>query len=214
MALVFFDLDGTLLQGESSERQFIKYLFKKKYLRLPQLLAALKFFILKSYDLKSEVFKKNKAYLSGLSVAKIHLLAEDFVNNYLRYKLRESLVKKLHCHQNAGDTVILLTGTPYFIADPLAKLLKFNYSIGTLIKETNGFYCAEVPLQHPFGQEKLIIAARLCSELNAELCHCIAYADSVYDLPLLSKVGKAVIVAPDPKCEIFGKKQGWDLIEK
>jgi len=211
--IAFFDLDGTLIKEPSSESRFIWYLIKKRYVHFFHFFAAIKFTILNFHRYKSLVFKKNKAYLLGLSVEKIQDLAKSFVEERLIYCCRESMLTCLRGHQEKRDITVLLTGAPHFIADPLAKSLGFDHCIAATYQELDGRFCAAVPTIHPLGKEKLILAEQFCSLFKTNLKQAVAYADSIYDIALLSEVGTAVLVAPAAKLKVLGFKKEWRMIE-
>jgi phosphoserine phosphatase len=121
MALVFSDLDGTLIKGLSSEKRFVVFLLRGRILHLRQLAAFLIFTLRWFTHLRKDVWKKNKAYLTGLRPNKIQHLAEQFVAQALLPNLRPVVKRRLENHLAQGDIVVFLTGTPDFIAWPIAK---------------------------------------------------------------------------------------------
>lgn len=213
MACVLVDVDGTLVAGRSCERRFVAYLLRHGKLGPPQLAAALKFQFHWAPRYGRHCFKKNKAYLAGLPTADIESLAEVFVRDEVKRRLRRTLLLRLESHRAAGDTIALLTGTPDFIARPLARTVGIKAWSATRCAQNGQCFTDDPPLAHPFAEEKLARARELCAGLGSELADCVVYADSGYDLPLLEKVGRPIAVCPDSTLARAARRQGWEILE-
>lgn len=212
MALVFSDLDGTLIKGLSSEKRFVVFLLRGRILHLRQLAAFLIFTLRWFTQLHKDVWKKNKAYLTGLSLNKIQHLAEQFVAQTLLPNLRPVVKRRLENHLAQGDIVVFLTGTPDFIAWPIAKQLGVTHIAATVCDTKNGCFTLSPPDIHPFGAAKLQIAEQMCRNFNTTLAKCTAYADSASDIALLGSVSQPVAVYPDSKLRQIAKRRGWEII--
>ena len=213
MALVFFDLDGTLLKGLSAEKRFFLFLLRGGTLRLRQLTASLIFILRWSRPLGGAVWGKNKAYLTGLKLSKIQPLAAEFTARAVRLHLRPAVKRRLENHLAQGDTVILLTGTPDFIARPIAGQLGVTHIAATVCAARDGHFISAPPNIHPVGPLKYQIAARICRDFNTTLAECVAYADSSSDIDLLASVFRPVAVHPDSKLRQVARRRGWEIIE-
>lgn len=212
MAIIFFDLDGTLISGLSSEKRFFIFLLRRRILRLRQLAAFLIFTLRWFVRLRRDVWKKNKAYLTGLRQDKIQPIAEKFVAQVLLPCLRPAVKRRLENHLAQGDIVILLTGTPDFIARPIAMQLGVAHIAATVCASKEGCFAFSFPIFHPLGPAKLQIAEHMCRKFNTNLTNCTAYADSAGDISLLSSVAHPVAVYPDAKLRRVSKRHGWEII--
>jgi HAD superfamily hydrolase (TIGR01490 family) len=212
MALVFFDLDGTLIKGLSSEKRFFVFLLRRRILRLRQLAEFLNFTLRWFTHSRKDVWKKNKAYLTGLRLNKIQHLAEQFVAKAFLPNLRSVVKRRLENHLAHGDIVVLLTGTPDFIAWPMAKQLGITHIAATVCDTKNGCFTSTPPVIHPLGTAKLQIADQMCRNFNTTLAKCTAYANSVSDIALLASVSRPVAVYPDSKLRQIAKRRGWEII--
>jgi HAD superfamily hydrolase (TIGR01490 family) len=212
MALVFFDLDGTLIKRPSSEKRFFMFLLRGGILRLRQLTAFLTFTLRWSAHLHMDVWKKNKAYLNGLKQNTIQHFAGQFVHQALLPDLRPDVKRRLEDHLTQDDIVILLTGAPDFIADPIAKQLGINHIAATVCDTSKGCFTSAPPRIHPFGAAKLQMAGKICRNFNTTLDNCSAYADSAGDIALLSAVSRPVAVYPDRKLRQTAERHGWEII--
>lgn len=212
MKLVLVDVDGTLLTGPSAEALFIRFLMRRRVLGPWQFWASFGFALRWAPRYGQHVWKKNKAYLTGLEIDRVQSLAEAFVREQLVKRLRPEMMARIASHQLGGDKVFLLTGTPDFIAGPLGRMLGISCWRATQCACRNGRYRAAPPLCHPFAEGKAIIAEELCREFSTDLSACIAYADSFHDLALFERVGTAVAVAPDLHIRRLACQKGWEIL--
>lgn len=212
MRLVLFDLDGTLVTA-ASERRFAWFLFRRRRIGPRQWLAYVWFTLRWAPHFGRDVGKKNKAYLSGLEHETVAALAREFVASDLSTRLYTPCVLRLRRHQQAGDRIVLLSGTLDVIAQPLAAHLAIERVVATTCSRRGDRFTAAPPEQHPFGQEKRLLAERLCREYLTGLEDTVAYADSAHDLPLLEAVGRPVAVRPDPGLARVARDRGWEIID-
>jgi HAD superfamily hydrolase (TIGR01490 family) len=209
----FFDLDGTLAAGRSCEMAFAAELIREGLLRPRQAVAALAFQLRYAPTFGLDTPKKNKAYLAGLRVNEVADLGRRFAQLRLVRTLRPPLLRRLRDHQAAGEAVVLLTGAPTFIAEPLAEALGMDGCLAARCAVAAGRFTNSPPPVHPFGSDKLRLAEEYCRERRLTLEECSAYADSVHDLPLLLAVGRPVAVFPDAPLLRAARRRGWTVID-
>lgn len=209
--LAIFDIDGTLVPGASSEVRFARYLWRKGMLG-PRQVMAFAWFVLRYWvRYPRTILQKNKAYLSGLQVSSVAGLARRFVQDELLPVLYTPALARLHEHQAAGDSVVLLSGTPDFIAAALADALQAQTSIGAVCAQTNGCYTAGPPRSHPHGPDKLVAAREIARRTDLPLAQAVAYGDSVHDAWLFRAVGRGVAVMPDDGLRAAAEGEGWEI---
>lgn len=211
--IVFFDLDGTLIDNPSSEKLYFLWLAMHGYIKIKQIIYVLKFIVKWAHKFKSETLVKNKAYLYGLPLEKTIQNAKQFAATKLLSRLRPHIIQRLKQHQTRGDIVILLTGAPKFIAEVFAKQLEIFEVEAAELSHFNNYFNDLPPLQHPFAQEKITVAQKVCAKYNSDISNSIAYANSIYDLALLEKVGQAVAVTPDRKLRRIALERNWEIID-
>ena len=211
MALALFDIDGTLVRG-NSERLFWLYLAARGRQGPRQILAYLLFLVRYLPTGGVHTLKKNKAYLTGLRSSDVALLAADFVRTRLFRRLNEPAVQRLQQHLQRKDTVVLLSGTLDPIARALADHLGVRRVCATLCSERHGRYLPQPPETHPFGAAKLSLAKQLASQLDLDLAQASAYGDSRHDIFLLEAVGHPVAVSPDGELAATAAARDWETI--
>ena len=211
MRLAIFDIDGTLVEG-STERRFWRYLLTHGHQGPRQVLAYGWFLLRFLARYGRETAKKNKAYLFGLSTARIASLAADFVAAEIVPQLYAPAVARLRQHLRRGDTVVLVSGTIEPIAQALATALGVAHVLATVCRQRGGKYLASPPEVHPFGAMKLALASDFAARIGADLRQASAYGDSQHDLILLEAVGNPVAVLPDASLLATARGNRWDII--
>lgn len=211
MKLAIFDIDGTLVRG-STERRFWRYLLRRGRQGPRQLIAYALFWLRYLPTGGIHTSKKNKAYLSGLSVDEIESLAEQFVNEELPPFFYEPAVQRLKQHLVRGDHVVLLSGTLDCLAQALARRLGAQQVAATLCAQRNGVFLAQPPETHPFDAAKLTLARQITENRKTSLRKVVAYGDSAHDLFLMAAVGEAVAVEPDDVLFGVASEMGWEIM--
>ncbi|MBN1383225.1 MAG: HAD-IB family phosphatase [Deltaproteobacteria bacterium] len=212
MALVFIDLDGTLIKEKSSERCFFFFLLRKRILRIPQIIAFLSFAGRYLPQYGNIVWKKNKAYLAGLGEEEIMAAARAFVREDILNSIRPEMKERIIRHRLDSDEAILLTGSLSYLAKPVADHVGINQVSATICTAQNGRLDSLPPLVHPFHLEKRQIAKAICQDRGISLTDCTAYGDSIHDLPLLEAVGRPVAVHPDRRLKKIARRRSWEIL--
>jgi len=209
-----FDIDGTLLGGpRSSEALFARHLLRIGAIGVRQAAAAGWFALVNGPRYGRHMFRKNKAYLAGLALDEVATIARAFVERELEALIDRDLLRRLDEHRHAGDTILLLTGTPDFLAEPLAQRVGADGWRGARYAVSAGRFVAAPPVSHPLGTEKITAADSLCAEHGVRLAGAAAYADSIDDLVLLVQVARPVAVRPDRRLAGEARARGWEIIE-
>lgn len=211
--LVFFDLDGTLIDNPSSEIQFFFFLLKKRYFGWKQLCACVLFFFRWLWHFKGEIFIKNKAYFYGLSVDEITQIAVQFTEQKLLPTVRPQIKKILDEHRQNKDNIVLLTGAPEFVANVFAEYFGVSDLYATKIDNDKGYFTNAPLLQHPYALEKLKIAYKACDKYQVKIADTIAYANSIHDYALLNACGMPIVVTPDKKLRHVAEIRNWTIID-
>ena len=212
MALVFIDLDGTLIEKKSSERLFFFFLLRKGVLRAPQIAAFFLFALCFLPRYGKVIWKKNKAYLAGLPEREVIRAAEEFAGKHLVRSIRREMKERISRHRRDKDETILLTGSLTLLAEPIACFAGIDTVIATICATRNGRLDALPPILHPFSVQKRRIAEDLCRERGVSLNDCTAYGDSIHDLPLLEAVQTPVAVHPDHPLKKIARLRSWEIL--
>jgi HAD superfamily hydrolase (TIGR01490 family) len=213
MGLAIFDVDGTLVSGRSTEKRFIGWMLRRGHIGVRQLLSAA-WFVLRWFPVYGRhVFRKNKAWLCGLPE---HLVAEEaqrFGEQIGPADWIGPAVAELRRHKERGDVVVLLSGSLQPIVELLCRRFGADEGIGTQCDVAHGRYTAAPATRHPFHDEKVALLASLCEKYGTSAADVAAYADSSFDIPLLSRVGHPAAVCPDRGLAQWARENNGRIIE-
>ncbi|MDJ0927876.1 MAG: haloacid dehalogenase-like hydrolase [Gammaproteobacteria bacterium] len=212
MQLAIFDIDGTLLTGVSSERRFFMRLLRAGRLGPAQLFASAWFLLRWWPRYGRHVFKKNKAYLTGLPIETVATMARDWVATELDSAWYAPSVARLRAHREAGDSVVLLSGTPDFIGAAIATRFGATDCVASACDERDGRFGPRPPSRHPFGPDKLQLAQDICSRMGVPADSVVAYGDSYHDVELMTWAGKAIAVRPDQRLLQAARARHWEIL--
>ncbi|HET9731084.1 MAG TPA: HAD-IB family hydrolase [Acidimicrobiales bacterium] len=116
-------------------------------------------------------------------------------------------------HKDSGHPVVLATTTPHDLVAPLARRLGFDDVVATRYAEDDGGrYTGSLAGEFVWARGKLAAVRRWAEDNGCPLEDSYAYSDSVFDYPLLSAVGHAVAVNPDPRLLVVATVRRWPVL--
>jgi HAD superfamily hydrolase (TIGR01490 family) len=150
--------------------------------------------------------------LKGVSRDRLFSLGEEYCDRVLMRHLYPQAVELLHANRAAGLEPILVTGSPDFVAQPLAERLGIKTIAANRFVFTRG--CATGRLHEPIiaGSEKAQWCVEYAAANGLDLADCWGYADSIYDLQFLSALGHPVAVNPDRKLARTAASRQWPIV--
>ena len=113
-------------------------------------------------------------------------------------------------HRRLGHRVALITASPWYTADPLARAFGMAPEdvLATRFEVENGQFTGRMLEPMLYGAGKLSAAAAYARHHGLNLAASFFYTDSISDLPLLENVGHPVAVNPDRSLRRLAETQG------
>ena len=105
-----------------------------------------------------------------------------------------------------------MSGTPDFIAKPIASNLQIEHVVATRCATKNKRFLSAPPILHPFKEEKIRQGHSLSKHFNIPMMQTWAYSDSKCDIGLLEQTGVAVAVNPDRTLRNYAVVNGWEIM--
>lgn len=115
----------------------------------------------------------------------------------------------------------MATGTQAFISQPVAEIFGIEHLLATRPQiNDRGDFTGEHFGGYCYGAHKIDRLKEFC-QVNgmalSDLAQCVAYTDSITDLPLLQFVesfhGHVVATNPDPQLKEQAQKSGWAVLK-
>jgi HAD superfamily hydrolase (TIGR01490 family) len=214
MGLAIFDLDNTLIGGDSD------YLWGQFLCRLgvvePEYYRQehdryYREYLAGSLDIY-EFLRFQLAPLARFTLAELQRWRLQFLEQEIQPVLLPRADTLLQRHRELGDRLLIITATNRFITEPIAGLLGVADLIATDPEIIGDRYTGEVAGVPSYAQGKVTRLREWLAERGLDLDGSSFYSDSHNDLPLLSLVANAVAVDPDPLLRAVAAARGWPVI--
>lgn len=217
MKLALFDLDNTLLTGDSD-------------FEWAQFLIELGVIDRELYEAKNQHFyEQYKAgtldihefldfQLKPLSRHARHVLEgwhEEFMRNKVRGMMGKPAQELVDQHRAAGDICVIITATNSFVTAPIARAFGVEHLIATEPEQIHGEFTGRVAGTPSFREGKIIRLESWMGERGwnwNSFSDTTFYSDSLNDLPLLGKVRHPVAVDPDATLRAHAEQHAWRII--
>ena len=214
MTLAIFDLDNTLLHGDSDHAW-------------GEFIANLGIVDSKSYREKNDAFYDDYcrgaldvfAYqrfvlqpLAGLSMAELARWHEQFMREKIEPIILPKAQALIDSHRAQRHTLMIITATNSFITAPIAKRLGIDTLIATTPEQKNGVYTGDIVGVPCYREGKVERLNVWLAENEATLNGSYFYSDSHNDLPLLQRVDNPVAVDADDTLRKYAEDNGWRIL--
>ena len=216
-AAAFFDVDNTMMMG-ASIFHFARGLASRKYFTAGDLVTfawqQLKFRV-GGKELSPEEMHTSReqalSFVAGRPTAELVELGEDIYDELMADRIWSGTRALAQMHLDAGQRVWLVTATPVELATIIARKLGLTGALGTVAEIYEGVYTGRLVGDILHGPAKAHAVRALAAKEGLNLRRCTAYSDSSNDVPMLSVVGTAVAVNPDPDLRDTARDRGWEI---
>jgi HAD superfamily hydrolase (TIGR01490 family) len=217
MRLALFDLDNTLLSGDS-DALWCEFLVDERLLDRSEF-EARNAEIMRGYNdgsVSSESFCNFYAStLAGRSLADWRPWRERFLAEVIRPRIPRSAYDLVESHRALGDRLVMTTATNRVLTELTAKHMRIDDLLATEVEMVEG-RCTGLTtgvLNMREGKVRRLQAWLGERNLDASLiASAVFYSDSSNDLPLLEAVGQPVVVDPDPRLLRHAQAAGWRVL--
>ncbi len=214
MALVLFDLDNTLIGGDS-DHAWGEYLVSRGAVDAEQ------------YHKENQQFYQDyqqgrldiHAYLrfalrplSSIEPEQLLALRNDFMRDVVAGMYLPKAQKLVNQHLAEGHTCAVITSTNRFIAEPIVISMRIENLICSEPQMENDRYTGDY-LGVPCYREGKVECLESWLEKRGESFEkSWCYSDSFNDLPLLNLVEYPIVVDPDPELKKQALQNDWPII--
>jgi len=217
MRLALFDLDNTLLAGDS-DYEWGQFLVDRGVLDRAQ------------YEAQNaayyEQYKAGTLDIHEYLGFALRPLADHEPQDLARWHaqfMRERIVPMIgpaaralvRGHLERGDLCAIITATNSFVTAPIAREFGVEHLIATEPESRDGRFTGRVAGTPCFREGKLRRLDEWLAGLGrrlADFSPTTCYSDSHNDLPLLERVGRPVAVDPDEQLARHAAQRGWPVI--
>lgn len=214
MALALFDLDNTLLGGDSD------YLWGQFLIELGVVDADIQE---RENQRFYEDYKNGALDIDAFLAFQLAPLAQhpratldQWHRQFMAKKISSIMLDKakllIQQHRDAGDTLLIITATNRFVTEPIAKAFGVDTLIATEPEEINGEFTGKYSGTPCFREGKVTRLKAWLKNNNHDLENSYFYSDSHNDLPLLEKVTYPIVVDADDALSQHAQDHGWKTL--
>jgi HAD superfamily hydrolase (TIGR01490 family) len=215
--LALFDLDNTLLNGDS-DYEWGQFMCDRGLVERA------------AYEAQNRVYYEQ--YVAGTldiheylgfalrplarhTAAELERWHEEFMQTRIRPMILPAARALVRRHLAAGELCAVITATNSFVTAPIARELGIEHLIATEPERRDGRFTGRVAGTPCFRDGKLVRLDQWLAGLGRRLADfetSTCYSDSHNDLPLLERVTRPVAVDPDETLAREAALRGWERI--
>jgi HAD superfamily hydrolase (TIGR01490 family) len=214
MALAIFDLDNTLIAGDS-DHSWGEFLVAEQRVDAQQFKKSNDQFYADYVDGSLDIFAYLEFSLRPLTeipMAELKELHAKFMRQVITPMHLPKAQALLQKHREAGDRLLIITATNRFVIEPICHSLGVREFLAADPEIANGRYTGKVVGTPTYQQGKVTRLKEWLQEQSETLEGSWFYSDSANDLPLLLEVDNPVAVDPCDRLREKAQDQQWPII--
>ena len=216
MSLAIFDLDNTLLRGDS-DHAWGEFLVEQGAVDRERFAAEnnryYAAYLAGTLDIYEFLEKHQLRPLAEHDRARLERWRAEFMHRKIRPLITPAARALIEKHRARGDTLLIITATNQFITAPIAAEFGIPHLIATDPEEVNGQFTGRVRGVPSYREGKVTRLSDWLRDRHETLDDSWFYSDSHNDLPLLNLVTHPVVVNPDDTLAEYARTRGWPVIE-
>jgi len=219
MNLALFDLDNTLLSGDS-DFEWAQFLIGKGVVDRELQEAKNIQFYQQYKDGTLDIYEFLIFQLAPLARhprAELDAWHREYMERHIRPLIGAKARALVKQHLDSGDLCAIVTATNSFVTGPIARELGIPHLIGTIpaVNPENGAFSGGPRGTPSFREGKIERVENWLESLGywwGSFGDSFFYSDSHNDQPLMAKVKTPIAVDPDDKLRQHCSEMGWKII--
>ena len=214
MELAIFDLDNTLLKGDS-DYLWGRFLVQRNMVDGEFYERENKRFYEEYKAGTLDIFEFLRFSLRPLAendLATLSALRQEFIDTEIEPIILPQARQLIKEHRDQGRMLLIITATNRFVTEPIAERLGVENLIATEPEFKDGRYTGEVSGVPSFREGKVECLSTWLTQNGCNLASSWFYSDSHNDLPLLEMVTHPIAVDADDTLRQHAESKGWPVI--
>jgi HAD superfamily hydrolase (TIGR01490 family) len=210
MALAIFDMDDTLVDGDSSH---LWLRFQVEHGLAPADMLPREAELLRAYYAGTLAMEDYMDYtltpLRGLTRAEVGQWVERFIEAVIVPRVFPDALRQLAHHRATGDRVLVISATGEHLVAPIARRLGVVDAIGIELEMADGVYSGRTRGVLSYREGKVRRLQAWLEQHGETLDGSYGYSDSLNDIALLQSVRYPSVVNPDDTLRREAKRRCW-----
>lgn len=214
MTLAIFDLDNTLLAGDS-DHAWGEFLIARGYVDAALYKEGNDRFYADYCRGELDIIAYNEFVFTVLAREPMATLAawhRDFMETVIKPMILPKGRALLAQHREQGHRLLIITATNRFITGPIAEELGVADILATEPEMWDGRYTGKVAGIPCYHEGKIQRLQAWLQETGESAEGCWFYSDSRNDIPLLEYASHPVAVDPDDTLRAHAEAKGWKVM--
>lgn len=213
MALAIFDLDNTLIAGDS-DHAWGEYLVEKGIVDAEVYKRTNDQFL---HDYQNGVLNIQTYLEFALKPLQAHTLSQllGWREDFFKHKIKPIMLPKafelIDMHRQQGDLLMIITATNRFVTEPIAKAFGVDVLIATEPEFIDQRYTGKVAGTPSFKEGKITRLNEWLADQHHSMDGAYFYSDSHNDIPLLKLVENPVGIDPDELLRLTCEQNNWPI---
>jgi HAD superfamily hydrolase (TIGR01490 family) len=214
--LALFDLDNTLLSGDS-DFEWAQFLIDRGVLDRDTHEAKNQSFYEQYKAGTLDIFEFLEFQLAPLALHPRHQLdqwRQEFMRERIGPLLNRAAAAIVKLHRDAGHTCVIITATNEFVTAPIAEAFGVEHLIATELDHRQGVFTGRPAGTPSFREGKVLRLEEWLGRRGGweSVDESWFYSDSANDLPLLERVDHPIAVDPDERLRELAAERGWPIL--
>lgn len=214
MSLAIFDLDNTLIAGDS-DHAWGDFLVEKGHVDAEAFGKANDRFYQEYLNGTLDIRAYQEFVLEPLSKLPMTTL-DQWHREFMQERIEPMMLPKakalIEQHREAGDELLIITATNRFVTQPIAHRLGIDALIATEPEIRDGRFTGRIVGTPSFQSGKIERLQLWLEGKTHALSGACFYSDSHNDIPLLRAVGRPIAVDPDDSLRREAETNKWQII--
>ena len=216
MPLAIFDLDNTLIGGDS-DYLWGEFLCDEGIITDRESFQKMNDYFYHQYEIgELDIYawaEFSFKVLSEHSFDKLNQLRKDFMETKIRPIFLEKAQNCIDNHKKNGDSVLVITASNTFVTQPIVEMYGIEHLLATEPEFVSGRFTGKVSGIPCFQSGKIDNLMPWLEKNNENLFGSYFYSDSHNDLPLLELVDNPVAINGDPILMAAANENGWTNLD-
>ena len=215
MTLAIFDLDHTLINGDS-DHLWGEYMVENGIVDE------------QAYRQRNDIFYQdyqrgtldNDQYLAfalepltHYSIDELHAWRADYVEKWIKPLIAPGTARLLDEHHQSNHQLMIISATNLFVSEPIGQMLGVTTVLATEPEIIANRYTGRFLGTPTYQQGKVTVLKEWIANNNQDLGGAYFYSDSLNDLALLEQVDNPVTVNPDDDLKLIAEARAWKIID-
>ena len=215
MTLAIFDLDHTLINGDS-DHLWGEYMVENGIVDE------------QAYRQRNDIFYQdyqrgtldNDQYLAfalepltHYSIEELHAWRADYVEKWIKPLVAPGTAALLDEHRANHHELMIISATNLFVSEPIGQMLGVPTVLATEPEIIANRYSGRFLGTPTYQQGKVTVLKEWIADSDHELSGAYFYSDSLNDLALLEQVDNPITVNPDDDLKAIAEARNWKMID-